>query len=176
MAAGSLTGGLFCWGTGWRQPYAGGVFWCALFGQLSLVVLGVLLVWPNIAHSFITTQSLASQRSTQFFSQLLHHFLGVLITSFQLSLAVTLRPRLLPNAAAGDDKNNVAASWKKILRELLPGITAGLLNVALYKVLEPWWHRARPLWPPDPEKNALLPWAAVACHQAHRFVAEFSVR
>lgn len=78
-------------GTGWRKPYASSVFWGTLGVQLALVLVEVVLDWPDIAHGFITTQPLSSQRSTAFFSRVLQQLFQMLLSAFQLSLAVTLR-------------------------------------------------------------------------------------
>ena len=126
LMAGTFTGAIFCWGAGWRKPYASGFFWYSLAMQQAVVVCAILVSWPSIRHSFLTAQPVSSQTSTQFFAQALSAFFSVLAASLQISLAITLRPT-----------SQAPAENTGILRQAQPGVVAGVANMALYKLLEP---------------------------------------
>ena len=159
-----LTGlvALGVWGTGWAGAYRSSLFWRYLGLLIALHACNTFNSFESLQHRFPTSQPWMSTAAKTVAGQTFQGFSRSLLSSFQFSLALTLKPQRIDK-----DKQQLG------FLSLAPGMVVGLGLVATHHGLMWMWQREGPVWPGLVDANAAWPPVAVLpLNVALRFMHE----
>lgn len=146
VSMGTGLAAIAAWGTRWGGKYQSGVFWRTLGLLMVLHAFITLNQFETMQHQFQTSQPWVSTAVQTVAQRMFGGFSRSLLTSFQFSLAMTLKPQ-----------RTDPQPGKYSIASFAPGLVLGLALVATHYAFAPMWERERPKWPGLVDANSAWP-------------------